>query len=122
MSTAALVVLIPASLAELAGILTLPGAEPITLTLEAAPIVATGVVYSAIVVTVIGIVVLFAAYRHLSVARVAATFYVSPLTGVLLGAMWLREPVGPPFIAGAALILLGVFLSTRPAEHPADSA
>ena len=53
-------------------------------------------------------------------SNTAGTFYVSPLTGVLVGVAWLGEPQHAGVLLGLPLILLGVDLTTRP-ERPAPA-
>ncbi|CAA9564774.1 MAG: Permease of the drug/metabolite transporter (DMT) superfamily [uncultured Thermomicrobiales bacterium] len=74
-----------------------------------------GIAYSAVLVSVVGLLVLLVAYQHLRVAQVAVTFYVSPLTGVLVAVVWLDEPLRTGLVLGLPLILLGLYLATR---HP----
>lgn len=112
--------LAPFALAERGGWLRLPGVTAP----DRAPVtgaVVGGVVYSAVLVTVVGLLVLLVAYQHLSVAQVAVTFYVSPLTGVLVVVAWLGEPVQAGFLVGLPLILLGLYLTTQ-SGHPARTA
>jgi drug/metabolite transporter (DMT)-like permease len=110
--------LAPLALAEQAGWLRLPGVvAPVPAHLTRP--VAGGLVYSAVFVTVIGLLALLVAYRHLRVAQVAVTFYVSPLTGVLVAVAWLGEPLRGGLVLGMPLILLGLYLTTsaaRPGE------
>ncbi|GAB4123668.1 MAG: DMT family transporter [Roseiflexaceae bacterium] len=68
--------------------------------------------YTALLVTVVGFLVLFWAYRRVSAAQVAITMYLQPLAGVVVAWWWLGEPLGAWFIAGAALVLFGVGLVT----------
>jgi drug/metabolite transporter (DMT)-like permease len=71
------------------------------------------VAYTGLLVTVLGFLVLFWAYRRASAAQVAITMYLQPLAGVLLAWMFLDEPIGGAFLAGSALVLAGVALVTR---------
>jgi drug/metabolite transporter (DMT)-like permease len=121
MSLVALGALTPLALAEAAGWLRFAG-----VTAPSPPAVTGallgGVVYSAVPVTVIGLLVLLVAYRRLTVAQVAATFYISPLTGVVIAVAWLGEPAPPSFLIGALLILAGVALTTRGRPNPSTEA
>lgn len=120
MSLVGLVGIAPFALAEQLGWFRFPGVEtPARFTLTT-PVVA-GVLYNAVLVSVVGLLVLLVAYRHLRVAQVAVTFYVSPLTGVLVAVAWLGEPLRAGLLLGMPLILLGVWLATRldrPAAPP----
>lgn len=110
--------LVPLALAEQVGWLRLPGvATPPGLHLTGT--VLAGAVYSALLVTILGLIVLLVAYRHLRVAQVAVTFYVSPLTGVLVAIAWLGEPLQAGLLLGMPLILLGLYLTTGAARPPA---
>jgi len=68
--------------------------------------------YTALLVTVVGYLVLFWAYRRASAAQVAVTMYLQPLAGVVLAWLWLGEPLGAWFLIGAAFVLVGVGLVT----------
>jgi drug/metabolite transporter (DMT)-like permease len=72
------------------------------------------ILYVALLVTVVGFLVLFWAYKRLSAAQVAITMYLQPLAGVLVAWLWLGEPLSAGFILGAALVLVGVgFVTLR---------
>jgi drug/metabolite transporter (DMT)-like permease len=49
--------------------------------------------------------------------RVSFQTVLSPLVAVALGAALLGEPVGPRFLAGAALVLVGTFVAVRAARR-----
>jgi drug/metabolite transporter (DMT)-like permease len=120
MSLVGLAGLVPLALAEQTGWLRLPGvAAPAQVHLTR-PVIG-GLVYSAVFVTVIGLVALLVAYKHLRVAQVAVTFYVSPLTGVLVAVAWLGEPLHRGLLLGLPLILLGLYLTTN-AARPGKAA
>jgi O-acetylserine/cysteine efflux transporter len=69
---------------------------------------AGALLYTGLLVTVVGFLVLFWAYRRVSAAQVAITMYLQPLAGVLAAWWWLGEPLGAWFLIGAALVLAGV--------------
>jgi drug/metabolite transporter (DMT)-like permease len=69
--------------------------------------------YTGLLVTVLGFLVLFWAYSRVRAAQVAITMYLQPLAGVLVAWALLHEPLGPTFLAGAALVFGGVWLVTR---------
>jgi drug/metabolite transporter (DMT)-like permease len=115
MSLVGLTGLVPLALAEQVGWLHLPGvAAPAQVHLTRT--VVGGLVYSAAFVTVIGLLALLVAYKHLRVAQVAVTFYVSPLTGVLVAVTWLGEPLQGGLLLGMPLILLGLYFTTSAAR------
>lgn len=118
MSLVGLIALIPLAALEqfgggrLPGVTAPPGLRP-------TGVLIGGVAYSALLVTVLGLIVLLVAYRHLSVSQVAVTFYVSPLTGVLVALAWLGEPLRAGLLLGIPLILLGVALTTSAGHQTA---
>jgi drug/metabolite transporter (DMT)-like permease len=71
-----------------------------------------GVAYTGLLVTVFGFLALFWALGRTSASRVAVMMYFQPLAGVLLAWALLGEPLGAVFLAGAALVCLGVGLVT----------
>ncbi|MBK9944461.1 MAG: DMT family transporter [Kouleothrix sp.] len=74
------------------------------------PIGVAALGYTGLLVTVLGFLVLFWALGRAGAAQVAAMMYFQPLAGVLLAWLFLREPLGGAFLAGAALMLTGVSL------------
>jgi len=82
-----------------------------------APLGLAGVLYSGLLVTVVGSFTLFWAYRHIRAAQVAITMYVQPLAGVLVAGALLGERLSGAFLAGAALVFAGVWVVTRNTEH-----
>ena len=74
------------------------------------PIGLAAVAYTGLLVTVLGFLVLFWALGRASAAPIAAMQYFQPVAGVLLAWLFLGESLGGAFLAGAALMLLGVSL------------
>ena len=70
----------------------------------------TGLLYNAIMVTVVGYVTLFWALTKADSARVSAMMYLQPIAGVAVAWWWLGEQPGLGFFAGSALTFLGVWL------------
>jgi drug/metabolite transporter (DMT)-like permease len=66
--------------------------------------------FVAFLVTVLGFLTLFWAYRRASAAQVAITMYLQPLAGVLVAWLWLGEALSAGFLVGATLVLGGVGL------------
>ncbi len=62
------------------------------------------------------------AARHLAAATVALTAYVSPLIGVIGGAVLLDEVITLPIILGGALVMTGVALASLPFRRPAPAS
>lgn len=79
----------------------------------AGPVTVTAVLALAYLILV-GSCVAFSAYffllRHWEASRVASSTYVNPVIAVILGALFLDEPVTGPMVAGAAIVLAGVAL------------
>lgn len=71
------------------------------------------ILYTGLLVTVVGFWVLFWALGRASVARVAVMMYLQPLAGVVLAWAALGEPISGLFLAGAGLVLAGVWLVTQ---------
>ena len=74
---------------------------------------AFGVLYTGLLVTVLGYLTLFWALGRARAAPIGATMYIQPLAGVLLAWAMLGEPLTARFFAGGALVLLGVVLASR---------
>jgi len=51
--------------------------------------------------------------NSMGAARATTVTYLIPVTAVAWGALLLGEPIGPPILAGMAVVLLGVLLATR---------
>jgi drug/metabolite transporter (DMT)-like permease len=64
-------------------------------------------------------VFVFNAIRFLGPTRVTASQFLVPAGAVVLGAVFLSEPVGIAQVAGGAIIVLGVWLTRRPSILPA---
>jgi drug/metabolite transporter (DMT)-like permease len=55
----------------------------------------------------------YAAIRAVGASRSVVFMNLSPLVGVLLATLLLGEALQPGHLAGGAVVLLGVFLTTR---------
>lgn len=73
-----------------------------------------GLLYLAAGVSVVGYVLWYWALARGGIARVGLFQFVQPLFGVLLAWALLAEPVAPPVLGAAALILAGVWIAARP--------
>jgi drug/metabolite transporter (DMT)-like permease len=66
---------------------------------------------------VIGSVVTFGLYfwllAHVPATKLSLIAYGTPVVAVLLGTVWLDEPLTPRIVAGAAMVLAGVAVATR---------
>ncbi len=77
-----------------------------------APIV-LGILYLGIVSTAVAAYLWNKAFEVLDAGVAALTFFAQPLVGAVLGAWLLGEQLTPMFLAGGALILLGLWLGSR---------
>ncbi len=66
--------------------------------------------YQTVVITLISYVVWFWLLRHYLASRLSILSFLTPLFGVVFGVMILNEPLEPPFVMGAILVLLGISL------------
>jgi len=71
------------------------------------------VLYSAFVGTGLAWLLFFGLVRAGEASRVASFIFVVPLAAVVIGAFVLDETLGPPLLAGAALIVSGIYLVNR---------
>ena len=69
--------------------------------------------YSALVGIALAWVIWFALVRAGEASRVAAYIFAVPLTAVLIGVIFLDEPLGYSLLVGAALIVCGIYLVNR---------
>jgi drug/metabolite transporter (DMT)-like permease len=74
-------------------------------------------VYSAGVGTALSWSLWFGLVGSGEAGRVASYIFFVPLVSLVIGAVYLHETLGPSLLAGAALVIVGVFLVNRP---PAD--
>lgn len=96
------------------GLLESAVAGGVTITPEAALAIA----YSGALAAGIANVFVFFAIRLVGPTRVTASQFLVPAGAVLLGAVFLAEPVGLAQVAGGAVIVLGVWLTRRPTVVP----
>lgn len=78
------------------------------------------VAYLALLVTVAGLLIWFSALTRLPASVAAILQYLQPVVGVAASAMLFGDPLGGWFGVGAALILLGIALSTTVRPLPRD--
>ncbi|MFC7155232.1 DMT family transporter [Halomarina halobia] len=109
--------LVPVELAAHPGAL---GSVPTTL-----PVVGA-VLYLGVLSTAAAWYCWYKGMEYADASAVAVFFFAQPVVGVLLGVAFLGETVGPGFVGGGILLLLGVYaVSTDdgpPAERPRDDA
>lgn len=73
----------------------------------------SSVLYSAFVGTGLAWLLFFGLVRAGEASRVASFIFVVPLAAVVIGAVLLGETLGLPLLAGAALIVSGIYLVNR---------
>lgn len=64
--------------------------------------------FHSVVVSFISFLVWFWLLRHYLASRLGVLSFMTPLFGVILGAWLLDETISPSFMAGAALVLIGI--------------
>lgn len=74
------------------------------------PKVALHMGYQTVVITLISYVVWFWLLRQYLASRLSILSFLTPLFGVLFGVAILNEPLEPPFVMGAILVLAGISL------------
>jgi drug/metabolite transporter (DMT)-like permease len=70
-------------------------------------------IYMALFPSVIAYLIYYHALAHMTASRVAAFSYLQPVFASAMGVVMLGESLGPPVIAGGAVILAGVYLAER---------
>jgi drug/metabolite transporter (DMT)-like permease len=78
--------------------------------------------YSGLVGISLAWVIWFALVRAGEASRVAAYIFAVPLTAVLIGVVFLDEPLGYPLLIGAALVVSGIYLVNREPPLAKDGA
>ena len=72
-----------------------------------------GLLFLGIISTAIAMVLWNYAFAELPAAVASLTFFAQPVVGTLLGWFFLAEKITPLFLAGGALISIGILISTR---------
>jgi drug/metabolite transporter (DMT)-like permease len=80
--------------------------------------IAVSLLYSGSLAAGIANVFVFNAIRLVGPTRVTVTQFLVPAGAVLLGAVFLDEPVGPAQVVGGAVIVVGVWLTRRASLLP----
>jgi hypothetical protein len=81
-----------------------------------------GAVTLALVGSVIAITALLAGLAILGPVKTSALSLVEPLSTVVVGAIFLNEPLAPVQLAGGALILVGAGMAVKPSKSEAAAA
>ncbi len=82
----------------------------------------SSVLYSAFVGTGLAWLLFFGLVRAGEASRVASFIFVVPLAAIVIGAVVLDEALGPPLLAGAALIVSGIYLVNRTPRGTKEAA
>ena len=72
----------------------------------------SGILYTGLMVTVVGYLALFWSLQRATSGKVSAMMYFQPIAGVAFAWVWLHERPNFLFFAGSALTLLGVWFVT----------
>ena len=80
---------------------------------EITPGIIGGLLFLGIISTAIAMFLWNYAFAELPAAVASLTFFAQPLVGTLLGWFFLAERITPLFLAGGALIAVGILIATR---------
>ena len=80
---------------------------------DVTPAAVLGILYSGAFAAAVANVLVFNAIRLVGPSRVTVSQFLVPVGAVVLGAVFLAEPVGIAQVAGGAVIVLGVWLTRR---------
>jgi drug/metabolite transporter (DMT)-like permease len=72
------------------------------------PLVWLSLAYQTFIMSFVSLLVWFWLLRHYLASRLGVLTFLTPVIGVVLGAVLLGEPLEAQFIAGAAVVLLGI--------------
>ncbi|MFT8723541.1 MAG: DMT family transporter, partial [Acetobacter malorum] len=74
------------------------------------PILLLSLGYQVFILSFIAFLLWFWLLRHYQASRIGVLSFMTPLFGVVLGAVLLHEPVEPGFVTGAILVVAGLVL------------
>lgn len=74
------------------------------------PILLLSLGYQVFVLSFVAFLLWFWLLRHYQASRIGVLSFMTPLFGVLLGAVLLHEPVEPGFVSGAVLVVAGLVI------------
>jgi drug/metabolite transporter (DMT)-like permease len=80
---------------------------------EITPGIIGGLLFLGIISTAIAMFLWNYAFAELPAAVASLTFFAQPVVGTLLGWFFLAEKITPLFLAGGALISIGILVATR---------
>ena len=75
---------------------------------EPTPLVWISLAYQTFIMSFVSLLVWFWLLRHYLASRLGVLTFLTPVIGVVLGAVLLGEPLEAQFIVGAAVVLLGI--------------
>ena len=75
---------------------------------EPTPLVWISLAYQTFIMSFVSLLVWFWLLRHYLASRLGVLTFLTPVIGVVLGAVLLGEPLESQFIVGAAVVLLGI--------------
>ena len=82
---------------------------------DVTPLVLAAFAYQTIVVAFISYIAWFWYIAHYPASRVSSFIFLTPVFGVLAGALLLDEPITAGLVAALALIAAGIYITNRPA-------
>ena len=77
------------------------------------------ITYMAVAPTAIAMCLWYKALEYVESSVLGPSQYIAPLVSVVLGWVLLQEPMGPTFVIGGLLVLLGVYMATKPLSEDA---
>jgi len=80
------------------------------------PLVAAALAYQTIVVAFASYVAWFWFIAHYPATRVSSFIFLTPVFGVIAGAVILNEPISSSLIVALALIAIGIYMTNRPSR------
>jgi drug/metabolite transporter (DMT)-like permease len=80
------------------------------------PTVVVALAYQTVVVAFVSYVAWFWYIAHYPASRVSSFVFLTPVFGVIAGALILREPITPGLIAALALVAAGIYITNRPSS------
>jgi drug/metabolite transporter (DMT)-like permease len=83
---------------------------------DASPLVLSALAYQTIIVAFISYIAWFWFIAHYPASRVSSFIFLTPIFGVLAGALLLREPITTRLMIALALIAAGIYITNRPAR------
>ncbi len=83
--------------------------------LDVTPRAIFSLVYRPVVGSVVTFTIYFWLLKRLPATRLSLMTYAIPIVAVVIGALWLDEPIGTKLLSGTVLVLTGVALAAADA-------